>query len=550
MSKSKKKPHKPKFEDTNQEKVYLLHMDLCDPMRIASVNEKKYILVIVDDYSRFSWVKCLRSKDEASDFIIKFLKMIQVRLKTPAYRIRTDNGIEFFNQTLHEYYEKVGISHETSVARSPQQNDFDEFTAMASKHSSLEPALHELTPASISSGLVPNPPPSTSFIPPSRTNWDLLFQPLFDELLTLPSSVDYPVPKVIALIAEVAAPKPAGSTGSPSSTTVHQDAPSPNVTHMNNDPLFGVEESPKTPTFRDDSLHESLYEDSTSQESSSNIRQTHTSFESLGRWTKDHPIANVISDPSRSISTRKQLQTDAMWVLKNKARLVAHGFRQEEGIDFKESFSSVARIEAIHIFIANAAHKNMTISQMDVKTAFLNGELKEEVYISQQEGFVDHDNLSNVYKLKKALYGLKQAPRMSYDDIRPIFEKHFNSIMAFLEKREEELEEEAIKALKRKSENDVYNEATPLALKVPVVDYQIHTEHNKPYYKIIRADGTHQLFLSFLSVLRNFDREDLEMLWQIVQERFASLEPKNFLDEFLLNTLKAMFEKPNVEASI
>ncbi|GKF15700.1 retrovirus-related pol polyprotein from transposon TNT 1-94, partial [Tanacetum coccineum] len=79
MGKSKKKPHKPKSEDTNQEK--LLHMDLCVPMHVASVNGKKYILVIVDDYSRFTWVKCLRSKDEAPDFIIKFLKMIQVRLK-------------------------------------------------------------------------------------------------------------------------------------------------------------------------------------------------------------------------------------------------------------------------------------------------------------------------------------------------------------------------------------------------------------------------------------------------------------------------------------
>ncbi|GJY80228.1 retrovirus-related pol polyprotein from transposon TNT 1-94 [Tanacetum coccineum] len=83
MGKSKKKPHKPKSEDTNQEKLYLLHMDLCGPMRVASVNGKKYILVIVDDYSRFTWVKCLRSKDEAPDFIIKFLKMIQVRLKVP-----------------------------------------------------------------------------------------------------------------------------------------------------------------------------------------------------------------------------------------------------------------------------------------------------------------------------------------------------------------------------------------------------------------------------------------------------------------------------------
>ncbi|GJW88125.1 retrovirus-related pol polyprotein from transposon TNT 1-94, partial [Tanacetum coccineum] len=96
MGKSKKKSHTPISEDTNQEKLYLLHMDLCGPMRVVSVNGKKYILVIVDDYSRFTWVKSLR--------------------------IITDNGTEFVNQTLREYYKKVGISHETSIAGSPQQN--------------------------------------------------------------------------------------------------------------------------------------------------------------------------------------------------------------------------------------------------------------------------------------------------------------------------------------------------------------------------------------------------------------------------------------------
>nr|GFA65953.1 copia protein [Tanacetum cinerariifolium] len=149
-------------------------------------------------------------------------------------------------------------------------------------------------------------------------------------------------------------------------------------------------ESPKIPHFHDDPLYESLQEDSTSQGPSSNVRSSHTAFELIARWTKDHPIANVIGDPYRSVSMRKQLETDAMWcyfdafltsvepknfkqvktdefggVLKNNARLVAQGFRQEEGIDFKESFAPVARIEAIRIFIANAANKNMTIFQID-----------------------------------------------------------------------------------------------------------------------------------------------------------------------------------------
>nr|GEX50069.1 hypothetical protein [Tanacetum cinerariifolium] len=157
-----------------------------------------------------------------------------------------------------------------------------------------------------------------------------------------------------------------------------------------------------------------------------------------------------------------------------------------------------------------------------------------------------------VYLKNMAGFKMDFFKGMSYDDIRPIFEKHFNSIVAFLEKGEEELEEEASKAIKRKSESSEEKAAKKRKLdeEVPVVDYQIHTENNKPYYKIIKANRTHQLFLSFISLLRNFDKEDLEMLWQIVQARFASLEPKNFSDDLLLNTLKAMFEKPNVEAYI
>nr|GFB73620.1 retrovirus-related Pol polyprotein from transposon TNT 1-94 [Tanacetum cinerariifolium] len=106
-------------------------------------------------------------------------------------------------------------------------------------------------------------------------------------------------------------------------------------------------------------------------------------------------------------------------ILKNKARLVAHGYRQEEGIDFEESFAPVARLEAIQIFLAYAAHKNMVVYQMDVKTAFLNGNLREEVYVSQPNGFVDQDNPNHVYKIEKALYGLKQAPRAWYDMLSP-----------------------------------------------------------------------------------------------------------------------------------
>ncbi|GJX72305.1 retrovirus-related pol polyprotein from transposon TNT 1-94 [Tanacetum coccineum] len=318
---------------------------------------------------------------------------------------------------------------------------FDELTAMASEQFSSGPGLHSMTPATSSSGLVPNPVSQRPCIPPPKDDCDRLFQPMFDEYFTPPSIWVSPVQEAVAPRAIVLA-------DSPVSTSIDQDAPStsiPSTQEQEHSPNIsqGFDESPKTLIFHDDPLHESLHEDSTSQGSSSNMRQTHTLFEHLGRWTKDHPIANLIGNPSRPVSTRKQLQTDAMWcyfdvfltsvepknfkqamsepswinamVLKNKARLVAQGFRQEEGIDFEESFTPVSRIESIRISVSNVAHKNMMIYQMDVKTAFLNGELKEEVYVSQPEGFVNQDNPSHVYKLKMALYGLKQAPRAWYD---------------------------------------------------------------------------------------------------------------------------------------
>nr|GEZ10391.1 integrase, catalytic region, zinc finger, CCHC-type, peptidase aspartic, catalytic [Tanacetum cinerariifolium] len=148
-------------------------------------------------------------------------------------------------------------------------------------------------------------------------------------------------------------------------------------------------------------------------------------------FMEDHTVAPVDTNPFVNVfalephfeasSSRDISSTESLYiykvkldeygdVLKNKARLVAKGYRQEEGIDFEESFAPMARIEAIRIFIANAASRNMTVYQMDVKTAFLNGDLKEEVYVSQPEGFVDPDHPTHVYRLKKALYGLKQAP--------------------------------------------------------------------------------------------------------------------------------------------
>ncbi|GJT67510.1 retrovirus-related pol polyprotein from transposon TNT 1-94 [Tanacetum coccineum] len=198
----------------------------------------------------------------------------------------------------------------------------------------------------------------------------------------------------------------------------------------------------------------------------SNVQNFHQVQPSTHIWTKDHPLDQVIGDPSKPVMTRQRLHTDSevcmyaltvstiepknikeamadhrkniialkwLWknkcdagniMVQNKTRLVAKGYKQEEGIDFEESFAPVACLEAVRMFIAYAAHKNITIFQMDVKTAFLNGPLKEEVYVSQPEGFIDPEFPDHVYRLKKALYGLKQAPRAWYDKLFSFLIEH------------------------------------------------------------------------------------------------------------------------------
>ncbi|GJR77037.1 retrovirus-related pol polyprotein from transposon TNT 1-94 [Tanacetum coccineum] len=296
--------------------------------------------------------------------------LLEQGLKATVRNVRTDNGTEFVNQTLREWYENVGISHQTSVARTPQQNGVVKRQNRTLVEAARTMLIFSKAPLFLWAEAI-----NTACYTQNRSLIRLRYNKTPYELMQ-DKKPDLSFFHVF------------GSLCYP--TNDHED--------------LGFKESPKTPTFHDDPLNESPNEDSTPQGSSSNVRQIHTPFEHLGRWTKDHPIANVIGDPSRSVG-----------VLKNKARLVAQGFKQEEGIDFEESFAPVARIEAIRIFIANVAHKNMTIYQMEVKTAFLNGELKEEVYVSQPEGFVDQENPSHVYKLRKALYGLKLAPRAWYD---------------------------------------------------------------------------------------------------------------------------------------
>nr|GEU41481.1 copia protein [Tanacetum cinerariifolium] len=322
LGKRNKHSHKLKAEDSIQEKLYLLHIDLCGPMRIQSINGRKYILVIVDDYSRFTWVKFLRSKDEVLEFVIKLLKMIQVRLNATVQILSYPTFMSLVLFAIPLMTVKTLMIIETIHV------DFDELITMASEQFSSGPRPKLMTPGTISSGLMQNIPSSTS--------------------------VDLEVPTVIAL-------EPFVSAITPSLTKIDQDAPSP----------------------------------STSQ----TTQEIRSSVIPLDVKEADHDIEVAYMDNNSSFD-----------ILIPKPSL-KESPSQEKDIDFEESFAPVSRFEAIRIFIAFSAHMNMVVYQMDVKTAFLNDILREEVYVSQPDGFVDPENPNHVYKLKKALYGLKQASR-------------------------------------------------------------------------------------------------------------------------------------------
>ncbi|GJY39300.1 retrovirus-related pol polyprotein from transposon TNT 1-94, partial [Tanacetum coccineum] len=419
LGKSKKSSHQPNVEDTNQEKLYLFHMDLCGPMRVASINEKSSII---------SMAKAINTACYTQN-----RSLIRHRYNKTPYELVQDKKLELSflyvfgslcyptndNEDMGKLDAKADIgifvgyapakkafriyNKRTRMIIETIHLTFDELTAMASEQFSSGPGLHSMTPA-ISTVVL----------------------------------VDSPV-----------------------STSIDQDAPSASIP--------STQEHEHSPII--------------SQGSSLNVRQIHTPFEHLGRWNKDHPIANVSGDPSRSVFTRKQLQTDAMWcyfdafltsvkpknfkqaltklswidamqeeiheferlevwelvscpdkvlliklkwiykvktnefggVLKNKARLVAQGFRQEEGINFEESFAPVARIEAIRIFVANAAHKNMTIYQMDIKTAFLNGVLKEENKLDEDLQGKQVDATLYRCMIRSLMYLTSSRPDLIYD---------------------------------------------------------------------------------------------------------------------------------------
>ncbi|GJU34839.1 retrovirus-related pol polyprotein from transposon TNT 1-94 [Tanacetum coccineum] len=356
---------------------------------------------------------------------------------------------------------------------------FDELTAMASEHDCLEPELQRFINHNSS---------AEEMNTPSKEDLDNLFGPMFEEYFektfsdtpinsaAQPTQIHEDSPSTSSIIVDEHEAPPIVTTSdeqtSPISLTEADEFNQEDSAHSDGNSQFVSYNPPSSEEI----------ESSTTALEPSNVQNFHQVQPSTHIWTKDHPLDQVIGDPSKPVMTRQRLHTNSqvlhelsqeamqplswiesmqdelnqferlqvwelvprpegknvialkwLWknkcdaeniVVRNKTRLVAKGYKQEEGIDFEESFAPVARLEAVRMFIAYAAHKNITIFQMDVKTAFLNGPLKEEVYVSQPEGFIDPEFPDHVYRLKKSLYGLKQAPRAWYDKLSSFLIEH------------------------------------------------------------------------------------------------------------------------------
>ncbi|KAJ9551957.1 hypothetical protein OSB04_016002 [Centaurea solstitialis] len=536
LGKMKRVSHKSKIEHGTEKPLQLIYMDL------------------------YTWVKLLRSKDEAPEIIISVLKELQVNLQSQVQKIRSDHGTEFKNKVLGGYLESVGIKHTFAAVRTPQQNGVVERrnrtlveaartmlaysklpmflwaeavdTACYTQNRSIvnnrcfvmndREERHKLQAKSDEAIFIGYSKNSIAYrVYNKRTKMVMESSNVkFDPYVEMASEHDSSEPGLTGVLAvnlvhpDIVTPtkqKDGASTettvnvqepvslSGPTTSTISEDTSSVESPQVQTSIIPIPENQEIIPIVDSSQIQEAdigssedisdpipIRMESTFDDYSEDL-QIVPSFESLQevpissytassydlqlyrplphttKWTRDHPLHQIIGDPDAPVQTRSATANeclfaaflsnvepfnqfvrlkvwrlvprpegksiiDTKWIFKNKkdednivvrnkARLVAKGYRQQEGIDYNETFAPVARIEAIRMFLAYAAHKDFTVYQMDVKTTFLNGVLKEEVYVSQPEGFVDQDHPDHVYILDKALYGLKQAPRAWYDSL-------------------------------------------------------------------------------------------------------------------------------------
>nr|GEV33471.1 hypothetical protein [Tanacetum cinerariifolium] len=449
QGKSKRASHPPKPIPNSRQRLHLLHIDLCGPIRISCINGKWYVLVIVDDYSRYTW--------------------------SPVIIIRTDNDIKFKNQVLKEYFDTVGISHQMSSVQTSQQNRVVERRNRMLVEAARTMLIFSRAPLFLWAEAI-----ATACFTQSRSiihrrfnktpyelingrKQDISFLHVFDALCypkndrkdirklgakgnigffigysadscayrvynhqtkKIMETMNVSFDELSSMAFEQHSLKLGLNSMTSGQITMYDD-------YIGGQPLASARTLPPVQEPQDiDELNTNAMIDgnkfvnpfansstgvaaSSSQQNvdPSNMHTFYQPYPHEFQWTKDHPLEQ--HDGTRNV---KEAMTDPAWIDSIQEELLQFK-RLDEGIDFEESFAPVARMEAIKIFLAYAAHKLFTVFQMDVKTAFLHGSLKEGVYVCQPEGFIDDDHPSHVYKLKKAQYGLKQAPRAWYDEL-------------------------------------------------------------------------------------------------------------------------------------
>ncbi|GJT14178.1 retrovirus-related pol polyprotein from transposon TNT 1-94 [Tanacetum coccineum] len=491
--------HKAKNVVSTTRCLELLHMDLFGPSAVRSYGGNRYTLVIVDDYSRYTWTRFLKDKTKAFDQFEIFSRKIQNQLGCSIVSIRTDHGKEFDNEVqFGEFCNTNGITHNFSAPRTPQSNGMVE-----RKNRTLqEMSRTMLNEQSLPQKFWCNAIDTSTYILNRILIRAILGKTPYELLRGRKPTLDYF--RVFGSKCFILNTKDYLTKFDPKSYEgvflgysqnskayiilnkhTRKVEESLNVTFDETPPPF------KTSPLVDDDLDEEEAIKVTEKKNLENdiVDETLEVDEIINiKESRNHPLENVIGNLNqRTLRSQAQNQSnffcfistiepknvnealgDESWIVamqeelnqfvandvwelvpqprnmtiigtkwvfrnkldengivsRNKARLVAQGYNQQEGIDYDETYAPVARLESIRILLAYACALDFKLFQMDVKSAFLNGFINEEVYVAQPSGFIDFKKPDHVYKLKKALYGLKQAPKAWYDRLKAFLIKH------------------------------------------------------------------------------------------------------------------------------
>ncbi|GJW44005.1 retrovirus-related pol polyprotein from transposon TNT 1-94 [Tanacetum coccineum] len=474
MGKQAHASHKAKNVVSTTRCLELLHMDLFGPSAVRSYGGNRYTLVIVDDYSRYTWTRFLKDKTEAFDQFEIFSRKIQNQLGCSIVSIRTDHGREFDNEVqFGEFCNTNGITHNFSAPRTPQSNGVVERknrTLQEMSRTMLNEAIIEKTPYELLRGRKPTLDyfrvfGSKCFILNTK-DYLTKFDPKSYEGVFLGYSqnskayiiLNKHTKKIEESLNVTFDETPSPSKKSPlvdddlDEEEAIRETEKKNLENVVEDETLEIDE---IVNFKESSNHplENVI-GNLNQRTLRSQAQNQSNFFCFISTIEPKNVNEALRDESWIVAIQEELNQfvandvwelvpqprnmkiiGTKWVFRNKldengvvsqnkARLAAQGYNQQEGIDYDENYAPVARLESIRILLAYACALDFKLFQMDVKSAFLNGFINEEVYVAQPPGFIDFEKPDHVYKLKKALYGLKQAPKAWYDRLKAFLIKH------------------------------------------------------------------------------------------------------------------------------